>query len=55
MWRMEAGGPIARVQERTDKARGVGTVGRVPGNTREAAKAERGGVDVCSDVSRLSH
>lgn len=53
---MEAGGPVARVQERTDKARGVGTVGRVPGNTQEAAKAEgEGGVGVCSDVSRLSH
>ena len=56
LWRMEAGGPVAKVQERTDKARAVRTVGRVPGNTKEAAKAEgEGGGGVGSDVSCLGH
>ena len=49
--RPEAGGPVARVQERTDKARAVGTVDWVPGNTKEAAKAEgEGRAGVCSDI-----
>lgn len=55
LWRMEARGPVAKVQERTDKARAVGTVGQVPGNTKEAVKAEGEGGVSNSDVSCLGH